>query len=55
MATSDGPSESKKKSTRKMNNTCVVCGDGAMINNYGAMSCFSCRTFFRRNALPNKV
>ncbi|CAG2169975.1 unnamed protein product, partial [Oppiella nova] len=28
---------------------CVVCGDGALGYNFGALTCESCRTFFRRN------
>ncbi|CAF3199542.1 unnamed protein product [Rotaria socialis] len=27
---------------------CLVCGDTARIVNYGALSCASCKTFFRR-------
>ncbi len=27
---------------------CQVCGDRARIINYGALSCSSCKTFFRR-------
>ncbi|CAF0905658.1 unnamed protein product [Rotaria sordida] len=53
MCTSDGPSETKKK-PNQTNNVCHVCGDGASIINYGALSCLSCRTFFRRNGFPNK-
>ena len=30
-------------------NICQVCGDKAHIINYGALSCPSCKTFFRRN------
>ncbi|CAF1936141.1 unnamed protein product [Rotaria magnacalcarata] len=33
----------------KNNNTCQVCGDKAHIFNYGALSCASCKTFFRRH------
>ncbi|CAF1533305.1 unnamed protein product [Rotaria magnacalcarata] len=32
------------------NNVCQVCGDYAVIVNYGVLSCLPCRTFFRRNA-----
>jgi len=34
---------------------CQVCGDKASIINYGALSCQSCKTFFRRNALHPEV
>ena len=34
---------------------CLVCGDEARIVNYGALSCFSCKTFFRRNGFHPKV
>lgn len=50
MAELDGPSEAKKS-----NSICRVCGDLASIINYGALSCSSCRTFFRRNAFTTKV
>ncbi|XP_015786656.1 nuclear hormone receptor HR96 [Tetranychus urticae] len=30
--------------------TCLVCSDRAMGNNFGAISCESCKAFFRRNA-----
>ncbi len=54
MAASGGPSESSK-STNTKTSICQVCGDDATINNYGARTCLSCRTFFRRNAYPKKV
>jgi hypothetical protein len=34
---------------------CLVCGDKASIINYGALSCSSCKTFFRRNGFNPKV
>jgi len=54
MAACDGPNEPKKP-PNKTNSICQVCGEDASIINYGALSCLSCRTFFRRNAFPNKV
>ncbi|XP_023337390.1 nuclear hormone receptor HR96 isoform X2 [Eurytemora carolleeae] len=32
---------------------CIICGDAAIGNNFGVVSCESCKAFFRRNA--NKV
>ena len=34
---------------------CAVCGDKALGFNFGAMTCESCKAFFRRNALGKKV
>jgi hypothetical protein len=34
---------------------CQVCGDRANIINYGALSCQSCKTFFRRNGFNPQV
>jgi hypothetical protein len=34
---------------------CQVCGDKASIVNYGALSCQSCKIFFRRNGLHPQV
>lgn len=36
-------------------NFCQVCGDKAKIINYGALSCQSCKTFFRRNGFHPEV
>lgn len=34
--------------------TCGVCGDKALGYNFNAVTCESCKAFFRRNALANK-
>ena len=34
---------------------CTVCGDKALGYNFNALTCESCKAFFRRNALRNKV
>ena len=34
---------------------CGVCGDKALGYNFNALTCESCKAFFRRNALRNKV
>lgn len=40
---------------RETNKICGVCGDRALGYNFNAVSCESCKAFFRRNALKNKV
>jgi len=49
----DDASGSKKRN-RKDLKTCVVCGDTALGCNFDAISCESCKAFFRRNALKDK-
>lgn len=39
---------------RETNKICGVCGDRALGYNFNAVSCESCKAFFRRNALKNK-
>ena len=34
---------------------CSVCGDKALGYNFNAVTCESCKAFFRRNALKSKV
>lgn len=34
---------------------CKVCGDKALGYNFNAITCESCKAFFRRNALKDKV
>lgn len=35
---------------QKKDKTCLVCGDKALGYNFNAVSCESCKAFFRRNA-----
>lgn len=37
------------------NKVCSVCGDLALGFNFNALTCESCKAFFRRNALKAKV
>ncbi|KAK0082634.1 hypothetical protein PV325_010082 [Microctonus aethiopoides] len=46
--------EDEQPGTREANKTCGVCGDKALGYNFNAVSCESCKAFFRRNALKNK-
>ena len=39
----------------KVAKKCSVCGDKALGYNFNAITCESCKAFFRRNALKNKV
>ena len=39
----------------KGDKVCGVCGDKALGCNFDAISCESCKAFFRRNALKEKV
>ena len=50
-ATTDGVDAAEAKIPK----VCAVCGDKALGYNFGAMTCESCKAFFRRNALTNKV
>ena len=34
---------------------CGVCGDRAISRNFGALTCETCKAFFRRNALRREV
>jgi hypothetical protein len=40
---------------KKKVKSCLVCGDNAFYYFYGAITCDSCRTFFRRQILQFKV
>ncbi|XP_043269037.1 nuclear hormone receptor HR96 [Venturia canescens] len=43
-----------EQTPREANKICGVCGDRALGYNFNAVSCESCKAFFRRNALKNK-
>lgn len=44
----------KKELAINLQKICLVCGDKALGYNFNAISCESCKAFFRRNALTNK-
>ncbi len=41
--------ESKVKSSIEEIHVCSICGFGKAKKNYGALTCSSCKIFFRRN------
>ncbi|KAL0811601.1 hypothetical protein ABMA28_009974 [Loxostege sticticalis] len=49
----DGP-VNKKEIPANLQKICLVCGDKALGYNFNAISCESCKAFFRRNALASK-
>nr|AID52831.1 hormone receptor 96 [Tigriopus japonicus] len=53
--TTSGEDGQKEGKTEKLlNKFCAVCGDKALGYNFNALTCESCKAFFRRNALKNK-
>ncbi|XP_028028170.1 nuclear hormone receptor HR96 [Bombyx mandarina] len=44
----------KKELPLNLQKICLVCGDKALGYNFNAISCESCKAFFRRNALASK-
>lgn len=50
----DESSSQKKESASTLHKTCLICGDKALGYNFNAISCESCKAFFRRNALSGK-
>lgn len=48
-------SYSFRKTKSKDDKTCGVCGDKALGYNFNAVTCESCKAFFRRNAVKEKV
>lgn len=53
-AESPQPSGAKKEIPPSLQKICLVCGDKALGYNFNAISCESCKAFFRRNALTSK-
>ena len=53
--TSPPVQSTNNKKTKNSSLTCVVCGSPANGYNFDAISCESCKAFFRRNALKNPV
>lgn len=47
---SNGSMEKAKQRRTKDDKQCAVCGDKALGYNFDAVSCESCKAFFRRNA-----
>lgn len=50
----DDNSAQKKELPSNLQKICLVCGDKALGYNFNAISCESCKAFFRRNALTSK-
>ena len=54
----DGKKREQKRRPKPKDGTqlvCVICGDRALGYNFDAITCESCKAFFRRNALKTKV
>ena len=49
------PASQRASLKQECNKLCGVCGDKAFGYNFNAVTCESCKAFFRRNALKNKV
>lgn len=45
----------ERKKKFKDSKHCLVCGDKALGYNFNAITCESCKAFFRRNALKDQV
>lgn len=50
----DDTGSEKKDISSNLQKICLVCGDKALGYNFNAISCESCKAFFRRNALTTK-
>ena len=53
--TNSGTSTNSGGTTPDKTKLCSVCGDKALGYNFNAVTCESCKAFFRRNALKSKV
>lgn len=49
------PRKKQRKKPREDEKICRVCGDKALAHNFDAITCESCKAFFRRNALRSEV
>ena len=49
------PAETSPSANTKKKKICQICGDFSLGFNFGAISCESCKAFFRRNAAKQKV
>ena len=54
-SSSGGGKMKRRVSGKEEKLVCLVCGDKALGCNFDAVSCESCKAFFRRNALKSKV
>uniref|UniRef100_T1J1D7 Nuclear hormone receptor HR96 n=1 Tax=Strigamia maritima TaxID=126957 RepID=T1J1D7_STRMM len=54
MASADSPTSPGKALGKGDSKVCGVCGDKALGYNFNAITCESCKAFFRRNALKKK-
>ena len=57
LSTSDLEKDCSSRKRQKMKHckTCGVCGDRALGYNFNAVTCESCKAFFRRNAFKDTV
>ena len=54
-STSEGANKAKANGNNSnREKLCSVCGDKALGYNFNALTCESCKAFFRRNAVKNK-
>ena len=51
----EGDGSTTKRSKAKNSKICGVCGDRALGYNFNAVTCESCKAFFRRNAFKDTV